>query len=158
MLDFHNLDGDDDGIACELYLTRQFQERATQTLEEARRVLRTVKGSNGYHLSEGVQDYLLPSAAYGFLLAPFLRPELSAEELDSLTMAEFLATGTGPFGVPIPRKIAEALFEATTANPATLTGPQAELARVLLRPESNELVFQMATAPACRIWGRYLAP
>ena len=60
-------------------------------------------------------------------------------------MAEFLPQGIE--SVPSPNQIAWALFQAATAAPATLTGPPADRAKVLLRPESNELVFKMAASP-----------
>ena len=141
---------------AELQSPRQLQDRAAQALKEARRSLNTVKWSDGIYLSEGVQDYLLPSAAYGFQLAPFLRPELSAKELDNLSMAQFL--GQGLQSLPTVSQIAEALFQAATAGPKPLTKPQADLARGLLRPESNELVFQMATAPGLAQMGPVFGP
>jgi hypothetical protein len=88
-------------------------------------------------------------------MAPFVRPELAVQQLDRLTMAQFLPQGLE--SVPTLGQIRDALRNAGSGDSRTLTKAQAELARVLLLPESNELVFRIATAglmPYCDEQGR----
>lgn len=117
--------------------------------DEFRRFCLGQQRSNETHCS-----YLTTSAVYGFLLAPFLRPELSTQDIDGLTLAQFLPRGLQ--SIPTPKQINEALVRAGRADPRTLTKPQAELAQALRRPESNELVFQIAILPgSAQCWGQF---
>jgi hypothetical protein len=124
--------------------TPQLEGRATQAFKEFRWWFDAQKMPTGMPLSSLWHDDHAARAVYGYVMAPFLRPELSAREIEGLTMAQFLPQGFE--SVPTVEQLKQALFRAATADPRTLTKAQAELAGVLKRPESNELVFHIAKA------------
>ena len=120
-------------------------EREVQALEDARSHLNTQILPSGQPLDDGLVEFLIPAAAYGFVLAPFLRADLTEDELVSLDMAGFALGGT----LPHPAQINRALLHA--GGPTEhFTPAQAELAAKLRDPESNEFVFRALTEPAIR--------
>ena len=119
------------------------EEREAQALEDARSHLNTQIQPNGRPLDDGLVEFLIPAAAYGFLLAPFLRADLTEEQLVILDMAGFALGGT----LPHPAQINRALLRA--GGPTEhFTPAQAALAVKLRDPESNGFVFRALTEPA----------
>ncbi|MCH7736186.1 MAG: hypothetical protein IH872_02175 [Chloroflexi bacterium] len=78
-------------------------------------------------------------------MAPFLRADLTEEELVILDMAGFALGGT----LPHPAQINRALLRAGGPT-EQFTSAQAELAAKLRDPESNEFVFRALTEPVIR--------
>ena len=118
------------------------EEREAQALEDARSHLNTQIQPNGRPLDDGLVEFLIPAAAYGFVLAPFLRADLTEEQLVILDMAGFALGGT----LPHPAQINRALLRA--GGPTEhFTPAQAELAVKLRDPESNGFVFRALTEP-----------
>ena len=119
------------------------EEREAQALEDARSHLNTQIQPNGRPLDDGLVEFLIPAAAYGFVLAPFLRADLTEEQLVILDMAGFALGGT----LPHPAQINRALLRAGGPT-EDFTPAQAELAVKLRDPESNGFVFRALTEPA----------
>jgi len=120
-------------------------DREAQALEDARSHLNTQILPSGQPLDDGLVESLILEAAYGFVLAPFLRADMTEEELVSLDMAGFALGGT----LPHPAQINRALLRA--GGPTELFTPaQVELAERLRDPESNAFVFRALTEPAIR--------
>ena len=119
------------------------EEREAQALEDARSHLNTQIQPNGRPLDDGLVEFLIPAAAYGFLLAPFLRADLTEEQLVILDMAGFALGGT----LPHPAQINRALLRAGGPT-EDFTPAQAALAVKLRDPESNGFVFRALTEPA----------
>ena len=121
------------------------EEREAQALEDARSHLNTQIQPNGRPLDDRLVEFLIPAAAYGFVLAPFLRADFTEEELVILDMAGFALGGT----LPHPAQINRALLRA--GGPTEhFTPAQAALAVKLRDPESNGFVFRALTEPV--IW------
>ena len=121
------------------------EEREAQALEDAQSHLNTQILPSGQPLDDGLVESLILEAAYGFVLAPFLRADMTEEELVSLDMAGFALGGT----LPHPAQINRALLRA--GGPTELLTPaQVELAERLRDPESNAFVFRALTEPAIR--------
>lgn len=118
------------------------EEREAQALEDARSHLNTQIQPNGRPLDDGLVEFLIPAAAYGFLLAPFLRADLTEEQLVILDMAGFALGGT----LPHPAQINRALLRAGGPT-EDFTPAQAALAVKLRDPESNGFVFRALTEP-----------
>lgn len=118
------------------------EEREAQALEDARSHLNTQIQPNGRPLDDGLVEFLIPAAAYGFVLAPFLRADLTEEQLVILDMAGFALGGT----LPHPAQINRALLRAGGPT-EDFTPAQAALAVKLRDPESNGFVFRALTEP-----------
>ena len=55
------------------------EEREAQALEDARSHLNTQVLPSGRPLDDRLVEFLIPAAAYGFVLAPFLRARFTGE-------------------------------------------------------------------------------
>ena len=93
-------------------------------------------------VSDALFNFTNAPAQSGFRLSPFLRPELSADELGKQQLGDFLRGG-----LPSLEDIAGGVRNAAM-EPTGFTNPFAQArARFLQRPEQNPLAFATAFQP-----------